>query len=108
MLYPDEIIEDIKTIIKTVFVELTNELKSIDYVQGAEFSFDPIKLNLQYNYYAENGRGPGKQPPISEIKKWCITNGIKEEYAYPIAKNIAIEGTIGKYLISDKIKKYIK
>jgi len=39
------------------------------------------------------GRGPGNMPPLDAIKEWVISKGIQQKFAYPIAKNIANEGT---------------
>ena len=69
-----------------------------------------ITLSLpDYWYYVENGRKPGKMPPLVEISKWLKIKRIpfvptrsvrrKEQLAFPIARKIAIKGTEGKHLL---------
>lgn len=49
----------------------------------------------------EEGRGPGRQPPVSAIRQWLDTRGIgietqRDNIAWAIAKVIAKQGT-GRY-----------
>lgn len=39
------------------------------------------------------GRGPGKQPPIDEIRGWVIAKGLPKGVEWHIAKNIGLFGT---------------
>lgn len=41
-----------------------------------------------YGKYVDEGRRPGKFPPVKSIKKWTKTKGIKEELAFAIAYSI--------------------
>lgn len=55
-----------------------------------------IKLAISmpgYAIYTDEGRGPGKMPPIDKIKDWCNFHQIPEKRAWPIAKHIAEFGT---------------
>jgi hypothetical protein len=38
--------------------------------------------------YVEQGRSPGKQPPLNRIMEWCVAKGIPKEAAFPIARKI--------------------
>lgn len=38
--------------------------------------------------YVEQGRQPGKQPPLNRIIEWCVARGIPQEAAFPIARKI--------------------
>ena len=50
-------------------------------------------------FYVEQGRGPGKQPPVEVIRQWIDDKGItpdkgtKEGFAWAIVKTIAAEGS---------------
>lgn len=52
-----------------------------------------------YIYYLENGRKPGKRPPIKVIRQWIDDKGItpkdisKDSLAYLIARRIGEEGS---------------
>lgn len=46
-----------------------------------------IKGN-DYFKYVENGRKPGKMPPLNEIIKWVSSKGLPRSAAFPIAKKI--------------------
>ena len=54
---------------------------------------------LDYIYYVEQGRKPGKRPPRKAIEQWITDKGIipdkisKQSLAYLIAKKIGEEGT---------------
>ena len=49
-------------------------------------------ISNDYYYYIDNGRKPGKMPPIEAIKQWTRWKGIPEKAAWPIAKKIAKVG----------------
>lgn len=54
---------------------------------------------LDYIYYIEKGRKPGKRPPTKAIEQWITDKGLilrnisKKSLAYLIAKKIGEEGT---------------
>ena len=62
-----------------------------------------------YFYFAENGRRPGKMPPVNKILQWIefkhlvprSNNGrvpTTKQLAFAISKHIALHGTEGKHL----------
>lgn len=62
-----------------------------------------------YFYFAENGRRPGKMPPVNKILQWIefkhlvprSNNGrvpTTRQLAFAISKHIALHGTQGKHL----------
>jgi len=42
--------------------------------------------------YVDQGREPGKMPPLDRIIEWCIARSIPQELAFPIARSIAKKG----------------
>lgn len=38
--------------------------------------------------FVNEGRNPGKQPPLNKIQQWCKINNIPVKAAYPIAQKI--------------------
>lgn len=70
-----------------------------------------ISLLLEdYWKWVENGRGPGKQPPIDKIENWVrikhiafkTKNGTalsSKSTSFAIAKSISKKGTKGKYFL---------
>ncbi len=55
--------------------DLTNSLKKIVEIDGNYFSVS-IEL-LDYWYYVEKGRKPGKFPPISKIEEWIRVKPVR-------------------------------
>lgn len=79
-----------------------------------------IELSLsmeEYWKYIEEGRGPGKFPPLGKIEEWITLKHIapypdskgrvpsNEQLAFLIGRKIAEEGTQGKHLL-DKALEY--
>jgi hypothetical protein len=59
---------------------------------------DKYLLTLSYPFYGkfvDEGRRPGKMPPVKDIREWTKLKGIPESAAYPIAKKIGEKGTKG-------------
>ena len=48
-----------------------------------------------YTQYMNEGRGPGKRPPLEAMKAWLKEKGIAEQAYWGIANKIAKEGTKG-------------
>ena len=74
-------------------------------------SFDLV----DYWWYIENGRGPGKMPPISAIEKWIEVKPIipdsrngkvptTSQLAYVIARSIGEKGTSGTHALDKTIQ----
>ena len=47
---------------------------------------------LDYGIFVDQGRKPGKMPPISSIRPWLSIKGIDQKFAFPIAKKIGKKG----------------
>lgn len=70
-----------------------------------------------YFKWAENGRGPGKFPPIEKIKEWIRIKPVlprqinsklptENQLAYLISRKIALEGTKGNHLFEKTINEF--
>ncbi len=64
-------------------------INSIDsrIVVDAETAFIELLAN-DYLEYVDQGRKPGKYPPIRAISEWCRIKGIESSAAFPIARSI--------------------
>ena len=74
-----------------------------------------VYFDLQpYFHFAENGRRPGKMPPVNKILQWIefkhlvprSNNGrvpTTKQLAFAISKHIALHGTEGKHLFEKTI-----
>ena len=49
---------------------------------------------LNYGKFVDEGRRPGKMPPLEDIREWARIKGIPQTAVYPIAKKIGEKGTI--------------
>lgn len=61
-----------------------------------------VGSSLPYAEFAEEGRNPGKQPPVDLIMQWMVDKGVDSPYglesgAYLIARSIGEKGTSGKH-----------
>ena len=74
-------------------------------------SFDLV----DYWWYIENGRGPGKMPPITDIEEWIEVKQIvrdsrngkvptTKQLAYAIARSIGEKGTKGTHALDKTIQ----
>lgn len=84
---------------------------TLNYIVETNEGLFELSLRIQdYWKYVEEGRGPGKYPPINDIKNWIrvkpvtptIYNGklpTIDQLAYLIARKIHLRGTRGKYLL---------
>lgn len=76
-----------------------------------------VTINLEdYWIYVENGRGPGKFPPIDKILEWIRVKPVipysdsrgrlptEEQLAFLIARKIAEQGTDGKHILAETIE----
>jgi hypothetical protein len=55
--------------------------------------------DVDYAYYADQGRDAGKPPPISAMLDWADDVGLSEKDAFRIRNIIAQYGTKGKHFI---------
>lgn len=87
---------------------LSETAKAYSKVEGSsldKYEYQIIFDLADYWFYVENGRRPGKRPPISAIEKWIADKGIQphpksngkvpstKQLAFAISNNIAKEGT---------------
>lgn len=84
-------------------------------ISNEEGTFE-LTLNIQdYWIYVEEGRRPGKFPPINNIKQWIRIKPVlprgfagklptTEQLAYLIGRKIADKGTRGRYIYKDTIE----
>jgi len=93
----------------------SNASKNLYNTLGAEREIEitddhfSVKIGIEdYAWYLENGRGPGKFPPVDKIKEWIevkpinptpLSNGKTpsvEQLSFLISRKIANEGTEGQ------------
>lgn len=94
----DNIVADMKVIIELNGKMATSRL--YDSLEAKAFITNDEKFNLAISYlfygkYIDEGRRPGKQPPLQAIKEWTRLKGIPESAAFPIARKIGQEGYRG-------------
>ena len=66
-------------------------------------------FEISYAEYVENGRPPGKMPPVKMIAEWAkkklgIDDKVKMSVGYVIARKIAASGTKAKHFFSEAIE----
>lgn len=90
----DDVISSMRDILisenKVASGKLINSLRYVITFNGQDLDID-FEME-DYGQYVDKGRFPGKQPPISSIKKWLSIRGIQQKYAFPIAKKIGTYG----------------
>ena len=89
---------------------------TLDYIIEKDNNLYRLSLNIQdYWKYVEDGRRPGKFPPVSAIKQWIrikpvLPSGFTgklpstDQLAYLIGRKIATKGTRGKYILKDTLE----
>jgi len=93
----DFILADMKVLIELNGAMATGRLLKEIRVNAIK-NKDNYTLTLSYPFYGkfvDEGRKPGKMPPIKDIKEWTKLKGIPESAAYPIARKIGEKGTKG-------------
>ena len=99
--------------------KLLNSVETVVRRNDDEFI---VTINLEdYWIYVENGRGPGKFPPIDKILEWIMVKPVipysdsrgrlptEEQLAFLIARKIAEQGTEGRnvlYETVDELNRY--
>lgn len=94
-----------------------NLYNSVKYMLDVDSKKFEVKLELaDYWKYVENGRKPGKWPPISAIEKWIeikpvlprpMANGqlpTNKQLAFLIARKIGLEGIKPRPILNQSIK----
>ena len=86
---------------------MLDEYKKLGNTENVTVTVGELEVSLHlpsYWYYIENGRGPGKFPPIEAIQNWMTVKHIVPrndatvpQVSYLIARKIAREGTQGKH-----------
>ena len=89
---------------------------SVKYIINNKGQYLEVNLSLEHYWkYVENGRKPGKWPPISSIAKWIeikpvlprpMSNGklpTNEQLAFLIARKIGLEGIAPRPLLQQSI-----
>lgn len=91
---------------------------SVRAVVDIDGRYIELSLSLEeYWKYVEEGRGPGKFPPLDKIEEWVRIKNIAPypdsrgrvpsvpQLAYLIGRKIAEEGTEGQHLLEDALNK---
>jgi hypothetical protein len=103
---------NIKEILEKVADNITDEMKAIIKLNGAIGTgtlYNTLRANVVeqegiysisitypfYGKFIDEGRHPGKMPPVKDIIEWTRLKGIPESAAFPIAKNIGKYGFKG-------------
>lgn len=121
MQYNDkELKEALKIFGETYIAELSDELRRLDKKASGDLlkSLDTriiktamgTKYTIQilaegYLKFVDEGRRPGKMPPISAISKWTRLKGIPQSAAFPIAKSIGLRGIKPTNVIENSLNK---
>ena len=85
-----ETISSIAIALKSVGANNTGQLiNSLRYeLKETAEGIEMLIIANDYFKYVEDGRKPGKMPPLNEILKWVNNKGLPSSAAFPIAKKI--------------------
>jgi hypothetical protein len=89
---------DMKEIIQINGAIATGWLYKEVKARVSELKDDKYTIEISYPFYGkfiDEGRRPGKMPPIKDIADWCKIKGIPQSAAFPIAKSIGEKGFKG-------------
>lgn len=53
-----------------------------------------------YAYFVENGRKPGKMPPVEPIREWCELHHLPEGTEWGLRRKIGAKGTKGHHFLT--------
>lgn len=84
----------------------TRIVNQIDYRLQDEATI--IITAPEYLLFIDQGRRPGKMPPIQAIKNWTKLKGISPEAAFPIAVNIMKFGIKPTNVIQKAVRQFNK
>jgi len=107
-IFGEEVVNEIANQLKIADKDATGDLiRSLDsnVIKNSK-GFTIQLLANDYYQYVDNGRKPGKMPPIRAISKWVNARGISADAAWPIAKSIGMNG-IRATNVTDKTIKQI-
>jgi hypothetical protein len=94
----------IKILVAKGKVASGNLISSIEINTGVSDGSGFIDLFMaDYAIYVDQGRKPGKQPPIQSILEWTRLKGIPDSAAYPIARSIALNGIPATNFIEEAV-----
>lgn len=108
----EEITLDLKQIAELLVTEYRKRLVDINATGNLSNSITAIEqdndlwLSLaDYWEYVENGRLPGKQPPLDAIKRWIQSKNLPQQnnLDWAIAKSIAKKGIPAKHILQDSL-----
>lgn len=110
--------EELEVATADVLHEVREQTDKADAVASGEFylgwSADrkgytlSVTNSAPHAYWSENGRGPGKMPPIGNIEAWIRNKGLAPQVSpWAIAMSIAENGTKGAHVV-DASTPYIK
>ena len=92
----DTIAGMVRTIKNKNKVATGNLIRSFGYKVVTTLKDISVEIDFDdYGEFVDEGRKPGKQPPVSAIAKWCQVKGIPTSAAFPIAKAIGKKGIKG-------------
>ena len=86
----DSIATDMKILIELNGAIATGRLHNNIQVHASKLD-EKYSLVISYPFYGkyvDQGRNPGKRPPVNDIRVWCRLKGIPESAAFPIAKRL--------------------
>lgn len=87
--YGDSKIDEMKSILEKHGKKKSNIYKALKYkVLNNTIEF----IMPEYSKWVDEGRGPGKQPPLKKISQWTSRKNIPEKAAFPIARKIGKQG----------------
>lgn len=110
----EQIAEVYRSKMKQAGYDTQGELYNFTWVTELNGSLFQLYFNLpDYFIWSENGRGPGKFPPLKNILKWIqfkrlvpSTKGkaiSTKQLVYVVSRKIALHGTEGKHLLQQTI-----
>lgn len=92
---------------------MLDEYKKLGNTENVTVTVGELEVTLHlppYWMYIENGRGPGRFPPIDAIQTWMTVkhivpreNRTVPQVSYLIARKIAREGTQGKHAVEGTV-----
>jgi len=96
LVYPDKIanivIDGLRATMKQKDRNATGRTRDSLYYNWNGSKKELLIIGPDHFRYVDQGREPGKMPPLDRIIEWCIARSIPQELAFPIARSIAKKG----------------